>query len=365
MYPMSEAVRSHYETYPYPSYPLAASVRRCDTYALNLEALWARFNGRLPPSEARRILIAGCGSFSPYPFAVANPHTPVTALDLSRRSLRRARLHCLLHGHLNVTFTAADLCDGRAVAGRFGLIDAYGVLHHLGDPLEGLKALAVRLAEGGIIRVMLYSRFTRGEEESIRRAFRFLKIRDPGAVRRLMARARPDSKLRRFQMHSADAASASGLADALLHPCVHTFRIDQCLDLVDDAGLQPLLFAHSMALENVDEEVGRIRLLESQGRSPGNFVLYLGRKAGGGRQETDGGDLLLLNPCLRSSVGMLSFGSLRIVPRLGHPMPTIAGSQRRFLRRFLQPVVWKSLSPEDRMAACGYLQALFLLRFSP
>ena len=81
---MSEAVRHHYEEYPYPSYSLVASVRRCDTYALNLEAIWARFNGSLPPTEARRILIAGCGSFSPYPFAVANPRIPITALDLSR-----------------------------------------------------------------------------------------------------------------------------------------------------------------------------------------------------------------------------------------------------------------------------------------
>ena len=78
-------------SYPYPFSPLFASLRRCDTYALNLSALWSRFNGEPPPDDAS-VLIAGCGSFAPYPFALANPSTPITALDLSQRSLGRARL---------------------------------------------------------------------------------------------------------------------------------------------------------------------------------------------------------------------------------------------------------------------------------
>ena len=359
---MSEAVRHHYETYPYPSYPLAASVRPCDTYALNLDALWARFNGRLPPPEARRILIAGCGSFSPYPFAVANPRIPITALDLSRRSLRRARLHCLLHGRHTVSFTAADLCDRKAVDGSFGLIDAYGVLHHLEDPLEGLKALAARLTDGGILRIMVYSRYTRSEEERIRRALRFLKIREMDVIRRLLARAAPDSRLGRIRENSPEAPTASGLADALLHPCVHTYRIDECMELVNASGLQPLLFAHPMALENVDDELRRIRLLEVEGQSPGNYVLYLGH---GSRQEhRDGaGDYLMLNPCLRGCVGVLHFGTVRILPRLGHRPPLLGRGEKRFLRSFRRPVAWKTLPLTVRNTAEAYIQALFLLKF--
>ena len=142
---MPNSVRRHYELYPYPDYPLLASVRRCDSYANNLPALWSRFNGELPPHAAQRILIAGCGSFAPYPFALANPGTRITALDLSHKSLKRARLHCLLHGITGVEFLAGDLRDAEVATGPSGLIDAYGVLHHLEDPLAGLRALASRL----------------------------------------------------------------------------------------------------------------------------------------------------------------------------------------------------------------------------
>ena len=183
---MFNPVQTHYENYPYPSYPLIASVRHCDTYALNLKALWARFNNTLPPLEAEQILIAGCGTFAPYPMAVANPDVSITALDLSKKSLRRARLHCLLHGKRNVTFRCGDLSEPNVIGDHFGLIDSFGVLHHMTDPLAGLKILARHLVPGGIVRIMLYSRYARREEESIRRAFRLLGIKSPDSARQLL-----------------------------------------------------------------------------------------------------------------------------------------------------------------------------------
>ena len=359
---MSDPVRRHYELYPYPHYPLLASVRRCDTYALNLTALWTRFNGVLPPPAATRILIAGCGSFSPYPFALANPEAHITALDLSRPNLRRARLHCLLHGRRTVTFCCGDLLDPGAVEGQFGLIDAYGVLHHLEDPLAGLRALEARLTEGGILRVMVYSRYARSQEESIRRAFRLLGVHEPVVARRLMTRARPGSRLASFIDSSDEANSTSGLADALLHPRVHTYRIDGLMELVRQSGLEPLLFAHGGALEDTGQEIERIRRMETHKQSPGNFILYLGRKPAG-HCTNDEASLLMLNPCLSSVVTGMRVGTQRIPPRLGHDNPQLGRRERQFLRRFLCPVPWKSLSGDDRATATRYCTALFLLRY--
>ena len=359
---MLNPVQAHYENYPYPSYPLIASVRRCDTYALNLKTLWARFNSTLPPIESEKILIAGCGTFAPYPMAVANPDVPITALDLSERSLRRARWHCLLHGRRNVTFRCCDLSGHHGIDGRFGLIDSYGVLHHLKSPLAGLKTLAGHLVSGGIMRVMLYSRYARREEESIRRAFRLLGIRSPGRARHLLHKAKPGSRLANFLAASDETATVSGLADALLHPCVQTYRIDELLEMVDEAGLEPLLFSHRGALENPEEEISRLRMLEKDRQSPGNFVLYLGKK-GTPVAAKPGDSFVVLNPCLVSSVSRCTFGTVQIHPRIGSENPVLNSRSRGFLRRFITPVRRSDLSGKELAIVAVYKRLLFLMEY--
>ncbi|MBJ6726209.1 class I SAM-dependent methyltransferase [Geomesophilobacter sediminis] len=360
---MPATVRQHYELYPYPSYPLLASVRRCDTYALNLSALWARFNGELPAGPARRMLIAGCGSFSPYPFALANAGTPITALDLSQRSLRRARLHCLLHRLSSVEFVPGDLLDQTVAPGPYGFIDAYGVLHHLEHPEVGLRALAARLTEGGILRVMVYSRYARSEEESIRRALRLLKIDRPEQVRDLVRRSKPGSRLRRFFDASDEMSFRAGIADALLHPCVQTYRIEPFLELVRSSGLEPLLFAHPGALAEVNQEVERIRELETRRSAPGNFVVYLGKGVHGPCPE--GTAVFTLNPCLGQAVSFFRRGPVRIAGRLGSPNPPLDREERCFLRRFRKGVPATELSGTDLERADRYAERLFLLRHRP
>ncbi|MDD2309510.1 MAG: class I SAM-dependent methyltransferase [Desulfuromonadaceae bacterium] len=361
---MSDPVQIHYQRYPYPSYPLIASVKRCDTFALNLHALWARFNRTLPPPEAEKILIAGCGTFAPYPWAVANPDVPITAMDLSARSLRRAHWHCLLHGKLNVDYRCGDLSDQGAIEGHFGLIDSFGVLHHLEDPLAGLKALERRLVPGGILRIMLYSRYARREEESIRRAFRLLGIDSPRSARRLFNKASAGSRLGGYLAAADETATDAGIADALLHPRARTYRIDDLLEMIDQAGLRPLLFAHPGALEDVAEEIGRLRALDKVHASPGNFVLYLGRNTEAPLEKKSDCSIKL-NPCLTSSVSLFKLATLRIPARIGHDNPPLGFHERRFLRAFTSPVSNSSITGDEAEMVAVYKRALFLLEYSP
>lgn len=361
---MSDPVQTHYQSYPYPNYPLIASVWRRDTYALNLHALWARFNRTLPPPEAKKILIAGCGTFAPYPWAVANPDVPITALDLSERSLRRARWHCLLHGNLNVDYRCGDLSDQGAIDGKFGLVDSFGVLHHLEDPLAGLKALERRLVSGGILRIMLYSRYARREEESIRRAFRLLGIETPRDARRLLNKARPGSRLAGYLATADETATDAGIADALLHPRARTYRIDELLEMIGQAGLKPLLFAHHGAVEDVYEEICRLRALEETQHSPGNFVLYLGR-TDEAPLEKAAGSRIMLNPCLTSSVTLFKLGTLRIPARAGCDNPPLGFRERSFLRAFTSPVPRSRITGDETKMVALYKRALFLIEYSP
>lgn len=359
---MSEVLRSHYERYPYPCYPLLARLRRYDTYALNFEAVWARFNGIRPQPTQKRILIAGCGSFAPYPFALANPDCDITALDLSHRSLARAKLHCLLHGQTTVTFRQGDLLHHASGAHPYGMIDAYGVLHHLDDPLAGLMALERALAPGGILRIMVYSRYARQEEESIRRALRLMGITDTAQALQFLKRARPGSRLHRYLAATDEIAFESGLADALLHPRVRTFRTDELFELIGQTGLQPLLFIHPGALENIVAEQQRLRNLEQKRQSPGNFVLFLGKQVNPPAEEKR--STLMLNPCLTGAVSRFRFGTLSIAPRLGCDNPLLDGSARRLLRTFRSPQTETHVPDDVRQLLPAYLRALFLVRFA-
>ena len=360
---MSNPVRKHYQCYPYPQYPLIASVRRCDTYSLNLNALWCRFKGNLPPADAKKILIAGCGTFAPYPWSVANPDSKITALDLSKRSLRRARLHCFLHGCRNVVYQCGDLLESSGASSEFGLIDSFGVLHHLDDPLSGLKSLEARLLDGGILRIMVYSRYARKEEESIRRALRLLGISKLSQARELLAKAGAGSRLARYIAASDETDSDAGIADALLHPEVHTFRIDGLLDMIRQTGLEPLLFAHHGALEDVQEEIRRLHAFEKDRLSPGNFILYLGKnvvRPGESHKES----IIMLNPCLATAVSRFALGTLHIPARTGISNPALGYSERRFLRRFITPVRRSELANDLTETVDVYKRALFLLEYA-
>jgi SAM-dependent methyltransferase len=356
----SREVRVHYELHPYPRYPLLPSVRRCDTYALNLQALWARFNGVFPQACEGRILIAGSGSFAPYPMAVANPNAKITALDLSAANLKRARLHCLLHGLRNVTFAQGDLLDRECVPGPFHFIDSFGVLHHLDDPTAGLRALEKRLASGGILRVMLYGRYARREAESIRRAVRLLGIRDVAALKRLISKAKPGSRVRGYLDASWEARTDSGLADLFLNPQVRTYRIDEFLTIVGQTGLQPLLFAHGGALADPDAEIERLRKLDRLRETPTNIICYLGLDTSG-PSSLAGNVLLRLNPCLTGAISPLHLRAVRLSSRLGRDNPLLDRSARAFLRRFRVPISVETLTDEDRKRAGRFWDALFLV----
>ncbi len=358
---MSDTVQRHYEKYPYPHYPLLASLRRCDTYALNLQSLWIFSNGTLPPPGARTILVAGCGTFAPYPFALANQDCTVTALDLSQKSLKRARMHCLLHGRRNLRYVTGDLINRSVATGPFGLIDAYGVLHHLKDPLDGLRALEQRLMPGGIMRLMLYSRSARREKESIRHALRLLGVTSVQSVRDMVQRAPAGSRLRSFFETSDEVTDDAGLADALLHPCARTYRIDEVLHLLREAGLKVLRYAHSGALPDIKLEENRLRNLEREQCLDDNFVLYAVRENDKQKYPASSKETLMLNPCLAQITGSLRPGRIRIPTRFGGDNFLLGWSERRFLRRFRKPTPLSIVLPGEKKIADRFMAAMFLL----
>jgi hypothetical protein len=111
------------------------------------------------------------------------------------------------------------------------------------------------------------------------------------------------------------------------------------------------------------EEIERLRTLERDRQSPGNFVLYLGKNSTqSGNSCRDG--LIALNPCLVSAVSRFKLGALQIHPRIGNGNPLLSYRDRGFLRQFITPVRRSELSGEVAEQVAVYKRLLFLMEYT-
>src|SRR3954468_14574182 len=98
---VSSRGRAQYEALPCPAYGLFLPLPGQEAYASN--SLFAgrildQYGGRVASgaSDPPTVLLAGCGDVFPYLATFWEPRRHrLVALDLSARSLRRARLRCL------------------------------------------------------------------------------------------------------------------------------------------------------------------------------------------------------------------------------------------------------------------------------
>lgn len=242
-------VRQQYELWPYPAYPWFAKVRPHTVWQLHTAYLASRC-GLPPPSGRARIWIAGCGTFQPHVFATANPDADILATDLSAASLRLARRRCRWRGQRHVDFAPSDLSDPRTLPdGPFDLIECYGVLMCVPDPLATLRQLAARLAPHGVLRLMVYPHFSRQRVFQLQRAARLLGLhhrdrRHPRLLRQVVAALPRAHPLRHAFVTYDDARNDAGLADAFLHPHDRGFTGLELGAMVRAAGLEPGFFFH-------------------------------------------------------------------------------------------------------------------------
>lgn len=363
------AVKAHYEKYVYPDFPRLSSVRGCDTYALNLQALWAHFNGERFDPRMGKILLAGSGSFSPYPTAVANPESRITALDLSRANLNRARQHAWLHLHFNVNFVEGDLLKATDPFGEkiFHFIDCYGVLHHIREAASAWRTLHALLKPGAFARIMVYSRCARRSIQAVRWAMKQLSIQSVREIKALYRRAKAGSRFRECLDSAPEAAFDAGLADLFLHPYAKTYTVDELLEMLDQASLEPLLFIHPGALMEVSAEIARLRALELDDDLTTNFILFAGRREDAALRrrweavKASGETVISLNPVIQRFLPVFPIIPLKLAPRLGFENPAIDFRGKYLLSQFRKPVRNSQMDARQRAAVAEYRQALFLI----
>jgi SAM-dependent methyltransferase len=173
---ITQAVRTMYEKYPYPSAP--PTMRIGSDVRLDL----SRIEESRGAKGALRALDAGCGRGSEIlGNAVLQPDVSFTGVDMNRVAIAEARQEAARQDLTNVAFVEADLMNGEqaAVPGdRYDVIFSSGVIHHLSNPLTGLRNLKNLLAPHGVIALMVYASYGR---EPLRRIQSALKLLGAGS----------------------------------------------------------------------------------------------------------------------------------------------------------------------------------------
>ncbi|HVF37729.1 MAG TPA: class I SAM-dependent methyltransferase, partial [Sphingomicrobium sp.] len=228
----SSAIVAHqYEVHPYPAWIAEPAAPPMLPPAV-LEAL-----GPGGSEVVRSVLVAGCGT-GQQAFAAASawPRASILAIDLSRTSLAYAIDKADSFPHCRIQFALADLHSADSF-GRFDVIEAFGVLHHLANPQLGLTALANALNERGLIGIGLYSAAARQELAEIRQRYgRDVAVSDE-EVRRFRSWALTRHDFPDF-LYAPDFYSLGGCRDLFFHVRERSYTLEEIATLLDLSGLR-------------------------------------------------------------------------------------------------------------------------------
>ncbi len=247
------ALAEQYEAYPYPQRDPRDEAKRLIVGSpshLREVDHWI-FAGRRPAAAPLRALVAGGGSgdatvMLAQQMASAGREGEVTWLDRSAAARKVAEARVAARSLGNVAFREASILElpGSGL-GPFDYIDCCGVLHHLPDPLEGLRALVSVLAPGGGLGLMVYAPHGRTGVYMMQDALRL--IAPPGEapakrvdVAKRLWRQMPETAWLRRNPWITDHVKGgdAGIYDLLLNPRDVAFTVPALAALVDAAGLE-------------------------------------------------------------------------------------------------------------------------------
>jgi len=240
--PRNDVVSRQYDRWRYPP-----PIQDLEVYSKNNWEWFDPFRAHrvLWPDRDYRpdldILIAGCGANQAAVFAFTNRAAKVVAVDVSQSALDHQRYLKDKHGLDNLELHLLPIEELSTLQRDFDLIVSTGVLHHMADPLTGMKALASCLRPDGAIGVMLYAKYGRTGVELLESVFRDLGFTQDEAsvqlVKDTIAMLPADHPVRSYLKVARDLQTDGALVDTFLHGRQRSYTVEECIDLVDSAGL--------------------------------------------------------------------------------------------------------------------------------
>ncbi len=241
---VTQIVARQYTDWAYPKpiddmlAAIAKGVHEPDTPTLIAPMLWPERRSL----NDLKILVAGCGTNQGAYYALMMPQAHVTGIDLSSTSLNHEKYLKEKHDIHNLTLHHMSLLDVRELNDSYDFIVCCGVLHHLDDPDEGLRALKDVLRPDGLMSVMVYAPYLRQGIYMLQEAFKVLGFgRSKESVdlvkATLKCSAPKDIPASFYIKHAPDISYDSGIVDTFLHAQDRAYTVGEALEFVRKNGL--------------------------------------------------------------------------------------------------------------------------------
>ena len=249
---VSKKVKEQYEKNPYPRW-------RCANKNVTANFLFY-LNNDIKPNNIEyndkflkpNVLIAGCGTGQQLVNAIGYQNANIVAVDLSFTSLAYAMRKIEETGFNSIEFLQGDILNLKIINRKFDIIECGGVLHHMKEPLEGLKVLLNLLEPHGFLKLGLYSDMARQHIVKIREFIKRKKFKntekDIRNCREEIIKQNDDLFLHKV-VHNFDFYSTSGTRDLIFHVQEHRFTIPEISKILKNLNLEFLGFSTNPILK--------------------------------------------------------------------------------------------------------------------
>ncbi|WP_413678632.1 tetratricopeptide repeat protein [Prochlorococcus sp. MIT 0916] len=252
---ISQKVKAQYEENPYPRWRYGSTSK---DQKLSINQV---INNEIQPNSIRsdledqksKILIAGCGTGQQILQSQRYKNAQVTAIDISLSSLSYAQRKINELRINNVELIQMDILEISLLEQQFDIIECGGVLHHMNDPLKGLKKLLGVLNHNGLLGLGLYSELARQDVARARKYIANQKIqpdvKDIKSFREdvFSGKIEQISNLRSW----GDFHTISECRDLCFHAKEHRFTIKQLQEIFESNELNFLGFRISQQVKSL------------------------------------------------------------------------------------------------------------------
>lgn len=245
-------VRGQYEVLPYPMRDFTKERELLYTSDHgSLDSISHEgWGGKRDMRKGIRVLIAGQGTGDATIFLaeqLRGTDAEIVSIDLSTASIDICKKRLAQRGLDNVKVLHMSILDlPDAGLGKFDFIDTSGVLHHLEDPLDGLKALEAVLTDDGIIGIMVYAFYGRLSVYLLQVLMQYLldpemdpriKIHVANTFLKDLPASHPMQYAKNQFRLDLEESTGSGVFDLLLHSTDRAYTVPQLYEWMQGAGL--------------------------------------------------------------------------------------------------------------------------------